>query len=72
MKLDFVDTSNIADTDYVGIAPLLQRWGPLLNKAANPESTLLTGFMNWFMEVPGAKNECKLAAIGMIRMTFHL
>lgn len=45
---DRIETSNIADQTYVGIATVLSDWGPLLNKL-NKHATLLTHFMNWIM-----------------------
>jgi hypothetical protein len=55
IKLDFIDTSNIADKNYVGITRVLRDWGPLLNYPSNPDATLLTLFMNWIHELPGVE-----------------
>ena len=48
MFFDRIDTSNIADDNYVGMEKVLKDWGPLLNKN-NPNSTLITTLMNWHL-----------------------
>eukprot|EP00897_Mesotaenium_endlicherianum_P008880 jgi/Mesen1/801/ME000110S_11063 len=52
--LDRVDVSNACDHNYMGIAPVLQDWGPLLRRARAEEGrgVLLTTFMNWFQADP--------------------
>lgn len=52
VKFDRVDTSNIADWNYVGIEAVLTAWGPLLNRK-NRHAVLLTHFMNWAAMQPG-------------------
>eukprot|EP00897_Mesotaenium_endlicherianum_P008845 jgi/Mesen1/798/ME000110S_11068 len=53
--LDRVDVSNACDHNYMGIAPVLHDWGPLLRRARAEEErgVLLTTFMNWYQAVPG-------------------
>ncbi len=49
--LDRIDVYNICDKNYLGIQTVLRDWAPLLNRS-NPNSALVTLFMNWwFMEV---------------------
>jgi hypothetical protein len=47
VRFDRITVSNICDECYLGIAKVLHIFAPLLNSEANPESTLITLFMNW-------------------------
>ncbi|TFK68726.1 hypothetical protein BDN72DRAFT_841402 [Pluteus cervinus] len=49
---DRIDTSNIID--YVGIEPILDDWGPLLNRR-NPHAVLSAASMNWYVRDPDAQ-----------------
>ncbi|KZV88308.1 hypothetical protein EXIGLDRAFT_619572 [Exidia glandulosa HHB12029] len=53
---DRIEVSNIVDVEYVGVASVLQDWGPLLNKD-NEHAALVGTFMNWFVSQPTAKAE---------------
>jgi hypothetical protein len=46
VRLHQVDSSNIADETFQGIAGVLQDWGPLLEQDI-PGVTLVTLLMNW-------------------------
>lgn len=59
MTFDRIAVSNIVDPTYVGLARVLEDWGPLLNEA-NRYSKLLAYSLNWPMHHTGAepgKNE---------------
>ena len=49
---DRIEFSNIGDTNYVGIAPMVDAWGKYLKKTK--DATLLGYFMNWTEEQPDA------------------
>ncbi|KZV61894.1 hypothetical protein PENSPDRAFT_642878 [Peniophora sp. CONT] len=44
-RFDRIDVSNVMDSNYAGVAPVIKAWGPLLRKS--PTSTMLGYFMNW-------------------------
>ncbi|KIY66977.1 hypothetical protein CYLTODRAFT_422920 [Cylindrobasidium torrendii FP15055 ss-10] len=43
---DRIEVSNITDSNYCKVAPVLSAFGPLLN-SSNPHATLIALFMNW-------------------------
>ncbi|KAA1477215.1 hypothetical protein DENSPDRAFT_844415 [Dentipellis sp. KUC8613] len=45
IAFDRIDVSNILDVEYVGLAAVLQGWGPLLKETKT--ATVLGYFMNW-------------------------
>ncbi|KAH8975133.1 hypothetical protein BDL97_01G140300 [Sphagnum fallax] len=56
VRLHRVDTSNIADETYQGIAGVLQDWGPLLEQDM-PGVTLVTLLMNWPLHCPDSAHQ---------------
>ncbi|CCL98308.1 uncharacterized protein FIBRA_00302 [Fibroporia radiculosa] len=52
IRFDRVDASNLMDPHYLGIAPVLGAWGPLLKQTRH--ATLLGHFMNWVSHHPRA------------------
>uniref|UniRef100_A0A0W0FAF2 DUF4470 domain-containing protein n=1 Tax=Moniliophthora roreri TaxID=221103 RepID=A0A0W0FAF2_MONRR len=53
-QFDRIEVSNIVDREYVGVFPMLTKWGPLLNRD-QPDSTLVASFINWAAQAPGAR-----------------
>ncbi|KAI5083583.1 hypothetical protein GOP47_0003326 [Adiantum capillus-veneris] len=47
VALHCIDSSNLADLNYGGLAKVLCDWGPLLDKASVLPPSLITYFMNW-------------------------
>ncbi len=56
VRLHQVDTSNIADETYQGIAGVLQDWGPLLEQDI-PGVILVTLLMNWPLHCPDSAHQ---------------
>ncbi|ESK89124.1 hypothetical protein Moror_5297 [Moniliophthora roreri MCA 2997] len=53
-RFDRVEVSNIMDLEYVGVASVLTKWGPMLDRE-QPDSTLIGSFINWAYRTPGAR-----------------
>ncbi|EEB95432.1 hypothetical protein MPER_05602, partial [Moniliophthora perniciosa FA553] len=53
-QFDRIEVSNIVDREYVGVSPVLTKWGPMLNRD-QPDSTLVASFINWAAQAPGAR-----------------
>ncbi|MCO5557105.1 hypothetical protein L7F22_010661 [Adiantum nelumboides] len=60
-----IDSSNLADLNYGGLAKVLCDWGPLLNRDSGLPPTLITYFMNWLytMETPFSHEEVTLSKL---------
>ncbi|CCL98318.1 uncharacterized protein FIBRA_00312 [Fibroporia radiculosa] len=51
-RFDRIDVSNLMDTHYLGVRPVIQSWGPLLKKTEH--ATLVGHFINWVLGHPKA------------------
>ncbi|KAJ7557238.1 hypothetical protein O6H91_05G118100 [Diphasiastrum complanatum] len=59
--LHSVDTSNMTDSNYLGIKKVLLDWGPTLDRCSDYKTTLITFLMNWAYETPKAKEHTTLS-----------